>query len=129
MKVAETKTPPDAEAAWQILWELMLKQRTRFVETVAQLDLTPVQAIVLRRLDPERPTPMHEIVDMLRCDASNVTGIVDRLEARGAVERRPDPSDRRVKALVLTRSGRTLARVTLRSGARDRDSGRHRGRP
>ena len=113
MKVAETKTPPDAEAAWQILWELMLKQRTRFVETVAQLDLTPVQAIVLRRLDPERPTPMHEIADMLRCDASNVTGIVDRLEARGAVERRPDPSDRRVKALVLTRSGRTLRRRAL----------------
>ena len=113
MTVAETKTPAEAEAAWQILWELMLKQRTRFVETVAQLDLTPVQAIVLRRLDPHRPTPMHEIADMLRCDASNVTGIVDRLEARGAVERRPDPSDRRVKALVLTRSGRTLRRRAL----------------
>jgi len=113
MTVAETKTPAEAEAAWQILWELMLKQRTRFVEAVAQLDLTPVQAIVLRRLDPHRPTPMHEIADMLRCDASNVTGIVDRLEARGAVERRPHPSDRRVKALVLTRSGRTLRRRAL----------------
>lgn len=113
MTAAETTTPPEAEAAWQILWELMLKQRTRFVEAVAELDLTPVQAIVLRRLDPERPTPMREIADMLRCDASNVTGIVDRLEARGAVERRPDPTDRRVKALVLTRSGRTLRRRAL----------------
>jgi DNA-binding MarR family transcriptional regulator len=110
MAVEETTAFAGAEAAWQILWELMLKQRSRFVEAVAQLDLTPVQAIVLRKLDPERPTPMHEIADMLRCDASNVTGIVDRLEARGAVERRSDPSDRRVKALVLTRSGRTLRR-------------------
>jgi DNA-binding MarR family transcriptional regulator len=110
MALEETTAFAGAEAAWQILWELMLKQRSRFVEAVAQLDLTPVQAIVLRKLDPERPTPMHEIADMLRCDASNVTGIVDRLEARGAVERRSDPSDRRVKALVLTRSGRTLRR-------------------
>jgi len=108
-----TAAPPEAEAAWQILWELMLKQRTRFVEAVAELDLTPVQAIVLRRLDPDRPTPMYEIADMLRCDASNVTGIVDRLEARGAVERRADPLDRRVKALVLTRSGRALRRRAL----------------
>jgi DNA-binding MarR family transcriptional regulator len=106
-------TPLEAQAAWQILWELMLKQRARLVEAVAQLDLTPVQAIVLRRLDPDRPTPMYEIADMLQCDASNVTGIVDRLEARGAVERRPDPSDRRIKALVLTRSGRALRRRAL----------------
>jgi DNA-binding MarR family transcriptional regulator len=56
---------------------------------------------------------MYEIADMLQCDASNVTGIVDRLEARGAVERRPDPSDRRIKALVLTRSGRALRRRAL----------------
>ena len=110
MATTEVRTPAEAQAAWQILWELMLKQRTRFVEAVAQLDLTPVQAIVLRKLDPDRPTPMYEIADMLQCDASNVTGIVDRLEARGAVERRPDPSDRRVKALVLTRSGRALRR-------------------
>jgi DNA-binding MarR family transcriptional regulator len=109
----EVNAPPEAQATWQILWELMLKQRSRFVEAVAQLDLTPVQAIVLRRLDPNRPTPMYEIADMLRCDASNVTGIVDRLEARGAVERRPDPSDRRVKALVLTRTGRALRRRAL----------------
>ena len=106
-------TPQDAQAAWQILWELMLRQRSRLVEAVGQLDLTPVQAIVLRRLDPERPTPMHAIANMLQCDASNVTGIVDRLEARGAVERRPDPFDRRVKALVLTRSGRALRKRAL----------------
>jgi DNA-binding MarR family transcriptional regulator len=111
--ITEATAPPEAQAAWQILWELMLKQRSHLVEAMAQLDLTPVQAIVLRRLDPNRPTPMYEIADMLRCDASNVTGIIDRLEARGAVERRPDPSDRRIKALVLTRTGRALRRRAL----------------
>ncbi len=46
----------------------------------------------------------------MRCDASNVTGIVDRLEKRGLVERRVDPYDRRVKLLVVTPAGRALRR-------------------
>ena len=40
---------------------------------------------------------MHEIATRLACDNSNVTGIVDRLEARGLVTRRPGEQDRRVK--------------------------------
>jgi DNA-binding MarR family transcriptional regulator len=42
---------------------------------------------------------------MLRCDASWVTGIVDGLEERGYVERRPHPSDRRVKVVTITALG------------------------
>ena len=51
---------------------------------------------------------MGELAEHLYCDASNVTGIVDRLEGRGLVERKPDPNDRRVKRLVLTPQGQTL---------------------
>jgi DNA-binding MarR family transcriptional regulator len=72
---------------------------------MAELDLTPVQGIVLRRLDPDRPTPMWELAEALACDASNVTGLVDRLEARGFLERRSSPGDRRVRTLVLTPEG------------------------
>jgi len=42
---------------------------------------------------------------VLQCDNSNVTGIVDRLEARGLVERRPHEHDRRVKQVLLTPLG------------------------
>jgi DNA-binding MarR family transcriptional regulator len=48
---------------------------------------------------------MRDLADRLCCDASNVTGIVDRLEERGLVERRPATDDRRVKHLVLTEAG------------------------
>jgi MarR family transcriptional regulator, organic hydroperoxide resistance regulator len=48
---------------------------------------------------------MRSLADCLGCDASNVTGIVDRLEGRGLVERRPSRNDRRVKELVLTPAG------------------------
>jgi DNA-binding MarR family transcriptional regulator len=48
---------------------------------------------------------MSELADALYCHASNVTGIVDRLESRGLVERRPGAGDRRVRTLVLTTEG------------------------
>jgi DNA-binding MarR family transcriptional regulator len=53
------------------------------------------------------------LAETLDCDRSNVTGIVGRLEARGLVERRMDPSDRRVKNLVLTETGRRQRRRLL----------------
>src|ERR1700736_2391674 len=67
--------------------------------------LAPQQAHALRTLDPTRPVPMRELAAGIMCDASTVTGIVDRLEGRGLVERRPDPGDRRVKGLVVTPAG------------------------
>jgi DNA-binding MarR family transcriptional regulator len=51
---------------------------------------------------------MGELAQNLRCDNSNVTGIADRLEAAGLLERRPHAHDRRVKTLVLTRKGEEL---------------------
>jgi DNA-binding MarR family transcriptional regulator len=50
---------------------------------------------------------------MLRCDNSNVTGIVDRLEARGLVARQPYEGDRRVRQVALTPLG-TAARERIR---------------
>ena len=48
---------------------------------------------------------MRSIAEMLRCDASWVTGIVDGLEERGYVERRPHETDRRVKVVTITALG------------------------
>jgi DNA-binding MarR family transcriptional regulator len=64
-----------------------------------------------------QPRSMGDLAQRLVCDASNVTGLVDRLESRGLIERRPGPDDRRVRMLVLTRAGeelrtRALARFT-----------------
>ena len=57
---------------------------------------------------------MSRLADTLSCDASNVTGLIDRLESRGLVRRRPSISDRRVKALQLTPSGARLRAQLLR---------------
>src|SRR6266498_4944390 len=85
---------------WSLLVELGVAHvRTHFQRVIAELDLSPPQAYALRRLEPERPLPMRDLADGLACDASNVTGIVDRLERRGLVERQVSPTDRRVKTL------------------------------
>ncbi len=71
-----------------------------------RFDLTLPQAMLLHDLD--RPTPMREVAERQHCDASNLTGIVDRLEARGLIVRQTPAADRRVKELVLTEEGRRL---------------------
>ena len=56
---------------------------------------------------------MGQLAETLACDASNVTGLVDRLESRGLVRRRPSAADRRVKVLDLTPTGSRLRALLL----------------
>ncbi|MCW3064137.1 MAG: MarR family transcriptional regulator [Solirubrobacterales bacterium] len=106
-----TKAPPRAPVveAWALIQDLILNvQRPRWLALGTEFEITPPQLMTLRRLDPDQPSPMSELARWLACDASNVTGIVDRLEARGLVERRAAPHDRRVKMLALTAEGRAV---------------------
>ncbi|SEF48429.1 DNA-binding transcriptional regulator, MarR family [Actinacidiphila yanglinensis] len=70
--------------------------------------LTGAQARVLALLAPG-PLPMRRIAERLKCEPSNITGIVDRLEAQGLAERRTDPADRRVKLAAATEEGSVTA--------------------
>ncbi|GLX16953.1 MULTISPECIES: MarR family winged helix-turn-helix transcriptional regulator [Streptomyces] len=79
-----------------------------FAAAAARHGLTSTQAKVLAQLDG--PVPMRGLAALLACDASNVTGIVDRLQARGLVRREPEPRDRRVKNVVATDAGRDVMR-------------------
>lgn len=80
-------------------------ERTRLPALAAELELSPVQCHVLHVMHPDRPVPMGRLAETLSCDRSNVTGLIDRLESRRLVERRPAPGDRRVKVLALTPAG------------------------
>lgn len=91
--------------AWELLFRVAKAKHAVLGARLAELDLTTVQAHALRLLEPERPLAMSALADALFCHASNVTGIVDRLESRGLVERRPGAEDRRVKTLALTTAG------------------------
>jgi DNA-binding MarR family transcriptional regulator len=97
-----------AREAQQLFFQIGMEHRQAVGATLGGLGLTFVQAHALRHLDPQQPLPMSALADKLFCDASNVTGIADRLESRGLVERRSADGDRRVKALALTDSGAEL---------------------
>jgi len=87
------------------MFELLHLSKQRFMAIASEFELSPPQVMALRQLDPEQPKPMSELAIALRCDNSNVTGIVDRLEDRGLVERQPAEHDRRVKMLSITPRG------------------------
>ncbi|MCH0539145.1 MarR family transcriptional regulator [Streptomyces sp. MUM 203J] len=79
-----------------------------FAAAAASENLTASQGkalTVLRR----GPAPMRALAATMGCDASNVTGIIDRLEKRGLVRREAAASDRRVKNVVLTAEGERVA--------------------
>src|SRR5579863_6415615 len=99
---------PDVYEAWQLLVRFFFAQRAHLPTLAAELDLSPAQCHVLHLIEPGRPVPMGQLAETLACDASNVTGLVDRLESRGLIRRRPSPADRRVKVLDLTPTGLKL---------------------
>ena len=106
--MTDLATSSPAAEAWALMQRLFGPQRKRFVALAAEYELSPPQLGALKALDPEHPVAMSELAGILGCDNSNVTGIVDRLEYRGLVERRPAEHDRRVKLLALTDEGREL---------------------
>jgi len=100
--------PTPAHEAQKLFFEIGMTQRVKTGAALAELGLGFAQAHALRMLDPDEPIAMSALAERLFCDASNVTGLVDRLEARGLVERRSAENDRRVKALTLTPAGVAL---------------------
>src|ERR1700687_3838153 len=94
-----------AREVWQQVLGYFFAHREHTFGVVQALGLTPGHMKTLFALDPDDPRSMGEIADALACDASNATWMVDRLEERGLVERRPHATDRRVKTVVLTPEG------------------------
>jgi DNA-binding MarR family transcriptional regulator len=99
--------------AWQLLVTLFFTQRADLPSMASEFELSPAQCHVLHLIEPGRPIPMGRLAEALACDASNVTGLVDRLESRGLVRRQPSEDDRRIKVLELTAAGTRLRSIVL----------------
>jgi DNA-binding MarR family transcriptional regulator len=95
----------DADLALLVLADRL---QQHWAAHAAAAGLSPVQVRALLTLRPGEAVPMRRLAAALDSDASNLSSLIDRLERRGAVERRPDPGDRRVKALALTPEGERL---------------------
>src|SRR3981081_506383 len=104
------------------LWfEMQARLQAHFTDLAAQHDLSAAQAKGLMQLQPDVPVTMRNLAGQLQYDASNLTGVVDRLEEMKAVRRQAQPNDRRAKAVLLTEEGKRLRkafweRLTSKSG-------------
>ncbi|WP_328408093.1 MarR family winged helix-turn-helix transcriptional regulator [Streptomyces violaceus] len=118
--MAHTTAPPAARSAAQgsapdhdALMERLARAAAGYYRDLTAaaalhgLTMTQAKMLILLR----QPLPMRALAGRLACDASNITGLVDRLEARGLVSRHADAADRRIKNVVATEEGREAVRL------------------
>jgi DNA-binding MarR family transcriptional regulator len=96
-----------------LLSQLGAANARRFRDVLAPTGLEPRQFAVLRHLAQSEGRSQQALADHLAIPPSRMVALIDELEERGLVERRPNPEDRRARALFLTRAGRrVLGRAT-----------------
>jgi len=94
-----------------LLSQVGIHAARQFAERIAAVDLQPPLFRVLNLIDAAEGRSQQAIGEATQVPPSRMVALVDELEQRGLVERRPNPDDRRVRALFLTAKGRkTLAR-------------------
>jgi len=79
-----------------------------FLQETEVYGITPVQFAALQSVLATPDMDQRTLAAAIGQDASTTTGVIDRLEARGLMSRRPSPIDRRARCLTITRQGREL---------------------
>jgi DNA-binding MarR family transcriptional regulator len=104
-----------AATAWRHIFDYIIATAPERVAALDRLGLTPAESRALISLDPEAGRSMRSLADEWRCDPSNATWLVDRLEHQGLARRVARDGDRRVKAAVLTAKGRRVRSELIKS--------------
>ncbi len=102
---AAGREPAGDETLGEALWAVARRLRDTSQETLAPWDITPAQLRALRVLRRHGIMRLSELSDRLRIAPRSATEVVDALEARGLVRRRPDPGDRRATLVEVTDDG------------------------
>ena len=102
MTMSDARVAADWELA-KLVHELDTQSYARQRERVGKLGLTIGQASALRELTG--PMTLRELAVRMACEPSNAIVVIDQLESQQLLERRPHPTDRRAKQLMLTPDG------------------------
>ena len=110
---------PDDDSTGDLLMGVARSMRRAFGAALEEYDVTPSQARALRIAadvaSGEAPPRLSVLADRLRIAPRSVTEVVDALEERGLVERRPDPADRRAALVAATAEGLRLHAVLAKA--------------
>jgi DNA-binding MarR family transcriptional regulator len=94
----------------------------RWTERLAVIDLEPREVMLFRHVALAEGRSQGDLARAIGLPASRIVGLVDRLEARGWIERRTSSADRRTRSLFLTATGRTvLDRIATVSAEHEAD--------
>lgn len=95
-----------------VMWKAVHAVETYAQHSIAELEMCGSDFAVLEALLHKGPLPINELGKKVLLTSGSITVAVDRLEAKGLVERRASGTDRRAKIVHLTRQGKDLiARV------------------
>jgi len=100
-----TAVPADGEDLAEAFWAVTRRLREKSQETLAPWDITPAHWRALRVLRRHGVMRLSELSDRLHIAPRSATEVVDALEGRGLVRRRPDPGDRRATLVEVTEPG------------------------
>jgi DNA-binding MarR family transcriptional regulator len=92
-----------------LVFQLVREQRLLLDRRLAPFDLTMQQGAVLLRIARQGGIRPNEMAADVGTDTSGMTRLIDRLEAKHLVVRRPDPADRRSLIIELSEAGKKLA--------------------
>jgi DNA-binding MarR family transcriptional regulator len=106
--MAPRKTHPATASVGFMLSTLGHAISRRFHRALEPLELHPREFAVLRAVKANDGQSQQTLAERLQIPPSRIVAIIDELESRGLVERRPDPSDRRLRTIYVTRRGQTL---------------------
>ena len=95
----------DDESLQEAFWSVARQLREMSQESLAPWDITPSHLRALRVLKRHGVMRLSELSDHLRIAPRSTTEVADALEARGLIERRPDPADRRATLVEVTGHG------------------------
>jgi DNA-binding MarR family transcriptional regulator len=101
-------SPSGDETLSDAFWSVARQTREASHESLAPWDITPAQLRALRVLARHGPVRLSELSDHLHIAARSTTEVVDAIESRGLVRRRPDPGDRRATLVELTEHGESV---------------------
>jgi len=107
--------PRPAGSLYYLLKHAQMRLADLTGPALAPFGINGRQCAVLIAIDEQAPSSQHDIAQRMGVDRTTMVTLVDELEGKGLVQRRPDPDDRRKNVVALTDAGRTTLEGATRA--------------